>query len=223
MPKNQTHEIHFARPGGLALTDRAHALCRLAPRDRVLDVGCGDGCSVRHLIANHGLRAVGIDLRIAPHADAPTLIVGDAHALPFADDAFDAVFFECSLSKMENPERALGEARRVLRPGGALAVSDFFTHGVPRKLDGVLGRLETHAAWAERLQTAGFEIQHTEDRTGDLRALWGQLVFDYGSERLFAALSGNAGDAEAEAKMFRKKAIGYFLTIARACKGRQPA
>ena len=48
------------RPGGFELTDRALALARLSAGARVLDVGCGLGASVAHLVDHCGLRAVGL-------------------------------------------------------------------------------------------------------------------------------------------------------------------
>ena len=48
----------------------------------------------------------------------------DARALPFADGAFDIVVFDSTLSHVPEPERALAEAARVVRPGGSLGVFD---------------------------------------------------------------------------------------------------
>ena len=213
METKTSDAVRLPRPGGLKLTERAISLCRLETGDGVLDVGCGPGESVAYMRERRDLRAVGIDrcaetLAEAPEEMSPHLIEGDAHALPFSDDKFDAVFFECSLSKMDDPDMALCESFRVLRPGGSLAVSDFFTTGGVRMLSGVLGRMETRAHWAKRLRTAGFEIEHEEDRTGDLRALWGQLVFQYGLERMLAVLYPDGQALSGDE-------IGYFLTVAR--------
>jgi SAM-dependent methyltransferase len=56
-----------------------------------------------------------------PHA---SFQVGDAAALPFPDGSFDAVVFDSVLTHAADPERALDEAVRVLRPGGRLGVFD---------------------------------------------------------------------------------------------------
>lgn len=49
------------RPGGFAITDRALAICSFAAGARVLDVGCGVGATVEHLICRYHLDAVGVD------------------------------------------------------------------------------------------------------------------------------------------------------------------
>jgi ubiquinone/menaquinone biosynthesis C-methylase UbiE len=51
---------------------------------------------------------------------------GDAQALPFEAAAFDAVILTLILSVVPDPRRCLGEARRVLRPGGRAVVFDKF-------------------------------------------------------------------------------------------------
>ena len=49
------------RPGGFTLTDRAISFCSFSPQDRILDVGCGTGATVEHLINNYKLKATGVD------------------------------------------------------------------------------------------------------------------------------------------------------------------
>ena len=107
----------LVRPGGLDLTKRAIALAVLAPCSRVLDIGCGTGVALRHLAENCGFRAVGIDLSwlllSKGHDKRPSLLLARATGtqLPFTDAAMDAVLAECSLSVMEDVEKALDESR----------------------------------------------------------------------------------------------------------------
>jgi len=59
-------------------------------------------------------------------------VVGDAMALPFADNSFDVYTISFGIRNVTRPERALAEAYRVLRPGGRLMVLEFST--VPNDL-----------------------------------------------------------------------------------------
>lgn len=49
---------------------------------------------------------------------------GDAHALPFSDDSFDSVVCTYSLCNIPDPQLAVNEMKRVLRPGGKLILVD---------------------------------------------------------------------------------------------------
>jgi len=54
--------------------------------------------------------------------------VADIYALPFEDASFDAVFMSAVLGNLREPARGLGEAYRVLKPGGVIGVKEF-DHG----------------------------------------------------------------------------------------------
>ena len=117
---------------------RPLGVLRLAPGDAVLDVGCGSGLDL--LLAARavgpGGRAAGIDLtpEMVQVARSSTRKAGLKHAtvetglaerLPYPDGAFDAVLANnlinnCAVDKLA----VLAEVRRVLKPGGALAVAD---------------------------------------------------------------------------------------------------
>jgi SAM-dependent methyltransferase len=93
---------------------------------RVLDVASGPG-SVAAAAAVLGAKAVGVDfsarmVEIA-RAEHPELRFeqGDAEALPFGDDTFDAVAINFGVLHLARPDTALSEARRVLAPGGRCA------------------------------------------------------------------------------------------------------
>jgi ubiquinone/menaquinone biosynthesis C-methylase UbiE len=54
------------------------------------------------------------------------LVAADACALPFPPDSFDVVYLVEALGEIPDQHKALGEAKRVLKPGGTLAVTEFF-------------------------------------------------------------------------------------------------
>ncbi|MFE4460683.1 ubiquinone/menaquinone biosynthesis methyltransferase, partial [Nocardia tengchongensis] len=55
------------------------------------------------------------------------MVAGDAMALPFADDSFDAVTISYGLRNVSDPDLALREMLRVTKPGGRLVVAEFST------------------------------------------------------------------------------------------------
>ena len=58
-------------------------------------------------------------------------VVGDAMALPFADNSFDVYTISFGIRNVTRPQDALAEAFRVLRPGGRLMVLEFSTIPTP--------------------------------------------------------------------------------------------
>jgi ubiquinone/menaquinone biosynthesis C-methylase UbiE len=101
---------------------------------RVLEAGCGTGAVSRDLALwpNVG-EVIGLDPSPVFLTKARELAAGipnvqfeeaDARSLPYEDNAFDAVVFHTCLCHLPEPERAIEEAGRVLRPGGHLAVFD---------------------------------------------------------------------------------------------------
>ena len=113
----------------------ARLLLGLSPGDLVLDVACGPGNFSREFakaVGEEGL-VVGIDASrtmlargaaelVAAGLPNLALIRGDATALPFGDGTFDAVCCFAALHLFADPFAGLDEMRRVLRPGGRIAL-----------------------------------------------------------------------------------------------------
>jgi 2-polyprenyl-6-hydroxyphenyl methylase / 3-demethylubiquinone-9 3-methyltransferase len=96
---------------------------------RVLDLGCGAGLLANYLAerghAVTGLDATAENLEIARARGTATYLLGDALALPFADASFDVVCAMDLLEHVDQPERLIAEAARVLAPGGTLFFHTF--------------------------------------------------------------------------------------------------
>ena len=104
----------------------------ITPGDRVLDLAAGTGTS-SSAIAAAGARVVAADfslgmMREGRRRGTPVPFVGaDGQRLPFADDSFEAAVISFGLRNVHEPERALAEMVRVVRPGGRVVVCEFST------------------------------------------------------------------------------------------------
>jgi SAM-dependent methyltransferase len=110
-------------------------LLELQPEDEVLDVACGSGTFLRKHAA-HVARVAGLDhsedlIDIARQenrervaAGTAEFVVGDAAALPWANDEFSVVTSNCINCFEKKAALVLGEMYRVLRPGGRAVVAD---------------------------------------------------------------------------------------------------
>lgn len=100
------------------------------PRERILDVAAGTGTSSAAL-ARGGATIVALDFSAGMIEEGrrrhPKIefVEGDAQALPFGDDEFDAVTISFGLRNVEHPKTALAEMYRVLKPGGRLVICEF--------------------------------------------------------------------------------------------------
>lgn len=110
------------------------------PAAIVLDVACGTGDLSIELSRNAGAQVVGTDfcrpmLEIARTKSSGKVSIpyveGDAMGLPFDENRFDAVTIAFGLRNLANVRDGLGELRRVLRPGGRLAILEFSAPLVP--------------------------------------------------------------------------------------------
>jgi demethylmenaquinone methyltransferase/2-methoxy-6-polyprenyl-1,4-benzoquinol methylase len=115
--------------GGLDLRwRRVAAAAAVRPGDRVLDAACGTGDLALADLRAGAASVTGLDFstRMLERARRKTAVVdwveGDLLALPFEEGSFDAATIGFGIRNVGDLELALAELRRVLRPGGRLAI-----------------------------------------------------------------------------------------------------
>jgi ubiquinone/menaquinone biosynthesis C-methylase UbiE len=209
----------------------------VVPGDRVLDAGTGTGEALLAAAERCAPRgwAVGVDLSPAMLARAAGRVRGwgvgwarlgvmDAERLAFAGGVFDVALCAFALSSIPHPERALGELRRVLRPGGRAGVVDtaawYFQqdarwrwHEAALRDAGVLPPREGAAPLADdrqllatALRRAGFRAVRMTEAIVPLifrdEAEWWRWSWSHGSRRLFESVPPAALPA-LKARLFR--------------------
>jgi ubiquinone/menaquinone biosynthesis C-methylase UbiE len=149
------------RPAGQSLIRELRGVPGLPVR-RVLDVGTGVGSLLPYLEATFaGSFVTGVDrsrgmLALAPAG--PARAVMDAGDLAVASESVDLVLLAFLLFHLPRPGHALSEARRVLRPGGALGTLTW-----AREMDSAAGR-----AWTDCLDAHGAPVDPTIQARHDL-------------------------------------------------------
>ena len=201
--------------GGRGATDRLVQLCGITSSSKVLEIGCGVGLTSCYLAQKVGCSVTSVDLNGAMVtwarqraereglADRIVFCVADAQGLPFVDGSFDAVISESVTAFVPDKARAIGEYRRVLRPGGSLGLTEvsWVMSPPPADLVDFLTRVTDGAVfpvpegWLKLLDDGGFvdlrsEVFHLTAR--------GQLASD---------LSGLSWHDVAD----RLRAIGAFV------------
>jgi ubiquinone/menaquinone biosynthesis C-methylase UbiE len=165
----------------------------LSPGSRVLDLATGTGELARRLSERQAdLCFVGLDLSRAmllrgcakPGTDAWRPLQGDAARLPFPSAAFDVVICTNAFHHFPRPGEALAEIRRVLRPGGALTLTDWCDDYLTCKLcsiylhltDPSFRRAYTLRGCRRMLEAAGFRV--VASRKFKIDWLWGLMRCD---------------------------------------------
>jgi cyclopropane-fatty-acyl-phospholipid synthase len=195
---------------------------RLAPGERLLDVGCGWGSLLAHAAVHHGVRGVGVTLSAAQAeyanhriaraglADRLEVRVGDYRELD--DEPFDKI---ASVGMYEHVgrselDRYVGRVRELLRPGGL-----FLNHGIarlhspPPAGDTFISRYvfpdaELHPVTAvmASMQAAGFEVR-------DLESL--REHYPLTLRRWAANLAANRAEAIAEVGEARERVWRLYM------------
>lgn len=163
---------------------------------KLLDVAIGDGVYIDWLPQSWSI--VGVDIssvqlaacRNRSRGNEPKLVLAEAEDLPFVDDRFDAVLSIGAFNYFTNPERALREMARVVRPGGTIVVSDEIpdlTDWLPFRKIGLAG--VDH--WiVSRLMHLGDEFTDMVERhrTLDVESIAQRVLSDCHYERIWRGL-----------------------------------
>ena len=174
---------HFHGRGAAATVELAAGL-EIAASQHLLDIGCGIGGPARHMAAQFGCRVTGIDLtqEFCQVARRLNVLVGlegqvsieqaSALALPFGAAVFDGAYSQYVSMNIADKAGFYGEAWRVLKPGGRLALAELAlgeagdpVYPTSWSDDGTASFLQTAEQTAAALRAAGFEIISLEDKT----------------------------------------------------------
>ncbi|MEL7675180.1 MAG: methyltransferase domain-containing protein [Chloroflexota bacterium] len=159
---------------------------------RILDCACGRGFYLNMIRHVSRCALVGLELedeiirkaqRNVGHLPGITLTRGNIYALPFPDDWFDGVILSEILEHIDDDVAGLREVRRVLKPGGGVAIT-VPNANYPFLWDPINKTLET--------------LFRTKIRRGPLAGIWANHVRLYTREQLRAAVEQAGFAVEAE-------------------------
>jgi len=185
--------------------------------DTVLDIGSGAGidCLIAaEKVGNTG-RVIGLDMTPAMIARAAENVLeagvenvefrlGDAENMPVDDNSVDWVVSNCVINLAPDKERVFSEVRRILKPGGKLAISDIVLGDeLPAEvlesvdaLVGCLGGAVRENSYLQTMREAGLEKVHISARrvyeAGDIEGL----------------LNCSCGDGEGLLERYREALVG---------------
>jgi tocopherol O-methyltransferase len=165
---------------------------RLAPGQRVCDIGCGYGATARYLAERHGLDVTGVTISPvqAQRAQSQAVAAGsvsislqDWLSNSFPPESFDRAYAVESSEHMPDKQRFFDEAYRTLKPNGLFAVCAWLSRDEPlpwevRHLlepicsEGRLPGMGDEADYRRLAEQAGFDVVQVEDLSDRVRRTW---------------------------------------------------
>jgi ubiquinone/menaquinone biosynthesis C-methylase UbiE len=175
-----SYDQYYLDPWRLRDSDAFYrwVLDKLAPGPgaHLLDIACGGGHLLRFAAAR-GLVVQGIDISTGAvrltreGVGEGVALIADGEHLPFQDGTYDYLTNLGSLEHFDSPEQGLLEMRRVLRPGGRVALVlpnsyyllDILWHvwrrGYPVSHKQTIERFATYGEWRDLIETHGFQVE----------------------------------------------------------------
>ncbi|MDW8802685.1 methyltransferase domain-containing protein [Clostridium sp. A1-XYC3] len=217
------------RPGGFCLTDEAVEFCKFKKGDKLLDIGCGMGATVEYLWDRYELEAVGIDpsrklIEIGKKRNKKlNLVEGRGESLDFEKSSMKGIFAECTLSLMEDRNKVISEAYRVLAKDGYFIATDVYAKN-PQFIhelkdfyfNSCMRGLHDLEELKEEFIRQGFKIALCKDCSDLLKQLMVKIIFTYGYMNIFwrnsTECSINSSKFE---EILRRCKVGYFIIVGR--------
>ncbi|MBV9252138.1 MAG: class I SAM-dependent methyltransferase [Acetobacteraceae bacterium] len=169
---------------GIVATREMVALLKPQAGEHILDIGCGIGGPARWIAATFGCHVTGVDLTrafceaaielnvLTGMSERVRILHGSALALPVPDRSFDRAYSQNVVMNIPNKREMYREALRVLKPGGALALSNLCSGAngdpyfpVPWAATPATSFLCSAEQTRADLLAEGFEILQFHDRT----------------------------------------------------------
>jgi SAM-dependent methyltransferase len=205
----------------------------VAPGDDCLDLGCGDGSACGPWLSEHAGTYLGVDiseraLELARARGLKTRRIEDNGKLPFPDESFDVVVCSEVLEHLLEPQAAVSDAWRVLRPSGLivvtvpnaayirrryqLAVRGIFDHTETRSRSSSPGAIRTSASsrrrhsrtsWAPAASRGSSSVATVRrlGRCNGRSCAGGRLGSRFGSARSRAARVADASDRDVDGRV----------------------
>jgi len=191
----EAYEAWFKKPIG-RFADKAEkklmaTFVSAKPRDRLLDAGCGTGYFAAALLERvASVVALDASREMLEYAGRNhhlhELVQGDVETLPFVADSFDTIMVTTVLEFLKNPQRALVEIWRALKPTGQVVVGILNRRspwGILRKIRGLLGNVFWGKAHLfSRDEMAGLLTQAGYTGVKSESALFGSFILLWGNK-----------------------------------------